>query len=91
MTSKLVDVVISVDTGFDIMLWLPIKGVQRHNKTYAARISDDGKLMHLGTYSSEEDAARAYWKAAIAIENRSFFSGSRNRKILHDARPDLYK
>lgn len=46
------------------------KGVSWHRATrkWRATIKANGKSRHLGTFASEEDAARAYAEAALAIQ-----------------------
>lgn len=41
------------------------KGVSRHGKGWAARIRIKGRLIHLGTFPTPEDAARAFDEAAV--------------------------
>lgn len=52
-----------------IKLTSKYKGVSLHsiNKNWVARINRDGKLKHLGSFQSENDAARAYNEAALEI------------------------
>jgi len=43
------------------------KGVSRHERRWQSRIRLDGLLIHLGTFGTPEDAARAYDEAALAL------------------------
>jgi hypothetical protein len=46
---------------------LGVKGVRRDSGGWVARIRRNGKLIHLGTYRSIDEASKAYYRAAVGI------------------------
>jgi len=63
------------------------RGVCRNKDRWSARITRDGKHVHLGTYDTKEDAARAYDEAARRLHGefaRFNFPREGERSALHD-------
>jgi hypothetical protein len=54
------------------------KGVSWHkgNQRWTAQIRIDGRLRHLGSFTSEEDAARAYAATAIDVHGDFYCAGT---------------
>src|SRR6218665_646569 len=55
-----------------------LKGVRRKGNKYEAHISLNGKYVHLGTFSSPEEAHEAYCKYARVKAKKFFNSGKEN-------------
>lgn len=71
----------NVGTGFHMVVYDKRAGKEGRGRPYRARMSLGGKLVHLGTYRTAEQAAYAYAKATSNTEERTLTGrGSGNSK-----------